>query len=228
MRIVCYNLHGGVGTDGKRDYKRTARMLEHVKADVALLQEFECRPERGGSEKDLEDLAPSHLSHHIPAPTHEEKDGWYGNLILSRYPPSIKPVIHDLSAGEREPRNLMDVRLEFPGRKIRFFNVHLGLAGGERTYQSRKILEILEKESEMPIIFAGDINEWRPYSPVIRTLDRILGPMPCGATFPSRFPTLRLDRVWGKPDHLIKKAETIRTAETKKISDHLPVLIELR
>ncbi len=39
MRVVSWNIHGGVGHDGRRDLGRVARVLADARCDVAALQE---------------------------------------------------------------------------------------------------------------------------------------------------------------------------------------------
>jgi endonuclease/exonuclease/phosphatase family metal-dependent hydrolase len=48
VRIVSYNIHGCVGTDGRRDAERVAAVLEALAPDVVALQEVDSRASRGG------------------------------------------------------------------------------------------------------------------------------------------------------------------------------------
>ena len=39
MRLVTWNIHGGLGRDGRRDLGRVAALLQDMKCEVAALQE---------------------------------------------------------------------------------------------------------------------------------------------------------------------------------------------
>jgi endonuclease/exonuclease/phosphatase family metal-dependent hydrolase len=230
IRVMSYNVHGGKGMDGIRDYSRFHKFMEQQKVDVALFQEFECRASRGGKPEDVKTLQLDPYKHVAFGPTENGSVGWYGNLIISRYPIAGHEV-HDLSVNGLEPRNVMDVRIRIPKiGVVRFLNTHLGLMVGERIKQSRKLVELIEKEIDMglPVILAGDINEWRPYAGLIRAINKILHPVPSGGTYPSRFPRAHLDRMWCYPKNLIDKAVPMRTPDTRKMSDHIPIIADLK
>lgn len=41
LRIMTYNVHNGVGTDGKTDYRRLANVIARDGADVVAVQEVD-------------------------------------------------------------------------------------------------------------------------------------------------------------------------------------------
>src|SRR5688572_23544350 len=45
LKLLTYNIHSGVGRDGKYDLSRIQRILDEEKAAVAALQEIECTPD---------------------------------------------------------------------------------------------------------------------------------------------------------------------------------------
>jgi endonuclease/exonuclease/phosphatase family metal-dependent hydrolase len=71
----------------------------------------------------------------------------------------------------------------------------------------------------------GDINEWKPTSNLLRHLNKLMKKVPCGATFPSFRPLLRLDRVWHDSPFKVT-ARVLREAGVRGLSDHLPLIIE--
>jgi endonuclease/exonuclease/phosphatase family metal-dependent hydrolase len=72
----------------------------------------------------------------------------------------------------------------------------------------------------------GDINEWRGGARLLRHLNTVFTPLPTARTFPSCFPVFRLDRVWAH--HLPNVGvQRIKTPTTRKLSDHLPLLINV-
>ncbi len=230
VRVMSYNVHGGKGIDGVRDYSRFHSLMEKQQIDVALIQEFECRASRGGDpERDLKTLQTDPYFHVAVGETENGKKGWYGNLVVSRYP-IISHEVHDISIDKNEPRNVINVRIKIPRvGVVRFLNTHFGLNIGERIKQAAKVLSLIEKEIDMgiPVILAGDINEWRPYAGLIRGINNILHPVSGGGTYPSRFPRAHLDRMWCYPKNLIEKAVPLRTPETSRISDHLPLIADI-
>ena len=56
MRLVTWNIHGGLGRDGRRDLGRIAALLEDMRSDVAALQEVG-DAHRGNLERELADQA---------------------------------------------------------------------------------------------------------------------------------------------------------------------------
>ena len=56
MRLVTWNIHGGLGRDGRRDLGRIAALLEDMRSDVAALQEVG-DAHRGNVERELADQA---------------------------------------------------------------------------------------------------------------------------------------------------------------------------
>jgi endonuclease/exonuclease/phosphatase family metal-dependent hydrolase len=227
---MSYNVHGGKGLDGVRDYSRIHSLMMQQKIDIALLQEFECRAAKGGSKKDVKALHVDPYTHMMSAPTFNSGEGWYGNMVISRFP-IVGKDIHDITIDGKEPRNVMDLRIKIPRiGVVRFFNPHFGLSVGERVQQYNKLLLLIEKVKDMdtPIIMAGDINEWRPYSGIVRGFNKILHPVPGGGTYPARFPRAHLDRMWCYPGRLIERAIPLRNNETSRFSDHLPLVAHLK
>ncbi len=228
IRLLSYNLHGGVGRDGVRDYARLTDFFEKSGADIVLLQEVETRPSKKGTPEDFQTLCGDY-PYAETATTEVEENGWYGNVILSRFPlDSVK--VTDLAVVGREPRNLMDAQIATPQGPLRVMNTHLGLLASERRTQGQHVLDALEtikKDHHAPLVLAGDINEWRSWTPLLSKLKHALTYKKCGATWPSFCPFMHLDRVWCDPPELIQSIHALRTEETRVYSDHLPVLAEI-
>jgi endonuclease/exonuclease/phosphatase family metal-dependent hydrolase len=123
-----------------------------------------------------------------------------------------------------------------PGGAIHFFNVHLGLQWRERRRQASRLLsaDILRDAAlSYPLVLVGDFNSpWPRVSAVPRWIGRhlrdgaVLGGA-TGATFPSRFPLLRLDRAFVGPAIRVVGAEVFAHPVARLASDHLPVILEL-
>ena len=95
LRILSFNIHGGYDRRGKRDLRRVRDLMEAYDIDIGVFQEIETRPSRGGTVDDILTIAGPERPHHLPALTIKEGEGWYGNLIVSRYP-IVSGIVHDL------------------------------------------------------------------------------------------------------------------------------------
>src|SRR4051812_11157224 len=116
MRLVSWNIHGGLGNDGRRDLDRIAALLKDMRCDVAALQEVG-EPHRTALDGEVADHS-SWLARRL---------GWfvaygpnlilqgrpYGNAILSRFP-IARAHNYDLSVPGREPRGCLRADLELP------------------------------------------------------------------------------------------------------------------
>lgn len=226
IRLLTYNIHGGTGIDRKHDYQRIGAFLKNQAIDIALIQEMDTRPPARSTQQDIEDICTDHFPYFFPAVSVAEKEGWYGNAVLSRYKAQRHDVI-DISVKKREPRNIQEVFFETPEGQLHVMNTHKGLRRGERHQQMAKLDILLQRKSDIPLIVGGDINEWNSYSGALRKLDKSLSAVSTKATFPTIFPLFKLDRLWCRPHTMIKSVRTLKTPETKIFSDHYPVLAEL-
>lgn len=239
LRILCFNIHGGYDTKGNRDLRRLHTLMEKLEIDIGVFQEMETRPSRGGKAQDVDILAGPERPHHLPGPTMKEGKGWYGNLIVSRYP-IIRALVHDLEKKHQvlEPRNAVDALIEAPQGRLRIIGTHLSLTSIMRWWEINNLIKLVnavEDEAKCPVFFMGDFNEWFWSSKLINHLDKLMKPLSCGKTFPSRWPIFRLDRVWcdepyykkGMEMQLDASARVLTEPEVRTLSDHLPVLIEI-
>jgi endonuclease/exonuclease/phosphatase family metal-dependent hydrolase len=227
LRILCYNIHGGYDIWGKRDLVRLHDFMERHDVDIGVFQEIETRASRGGTLQDIQTIAGPSRPYHLPGLALIEGEGWYGNLIVSRYPIE-RGLVHNLDTSpHREPRNAVDALVSTDEGMVRLIGTHLSLSPIERWSEVRNLIRLMERveESEVrPMLVMGDINEWRGTSRLLKYLDDLLMPVPCDKTFPAIFPLFRLDRVWA---HNVKgniRAHCLYDA--KNLSDHLPLLVE--
>lgn len=235
LRILSFNIHGGYDLDGKRDLWRVHRLMDKYNIDIGVFQEMETRPSRGGRAEDIDILAGPDRPYHLSGPTLKEEQGWYGNLLVSRYP-IAQAIVHDLETRPvLEPRNALDALIETPKKMIRVIGTHLSLSSIVRWWELNNLMDLADsvdvKEYETekpPVFFMGDINEWRWPSKLLRHLDEIMTALPCGKTFPSCFPLFRLDRAWYDGPGIKASARVLKTRQTRRLSDHLPVLIDIK
>lgn len=233
IRVATYNVHGCVGADRKHDPARVSRVIAEIDADIIALQEFSYPADVA-----LETRAPvvlSELDHYEcalgPTLARELRHGTrethrYGNLVLTRHP--IREVERiDLSVDRREPRGALAVTVDVDGVELHVLATHLGLSGGERRFQIRKLLEHLDARRAEFCAILGDFNDWLPGRTVARVLDERYGPVATPRSFPARWPILALDRIWVAPRARLQKLFTHDSALAQRASDHLPVVANL-
>ena len=214
LRVASYNVHGCIGTDGRKDAGRIAGVVEELGCDTVGLQEVDYR---------LDYLANRLRMEAVPGLTLLRHDGPFGNALLTRR--KVLAVRRlSFTYSRREPRNALDVDLEVDRETVRVIVTHLGLWPAERRYQVKKILELLRQTPATErVVVLGDINEWLPLSRPLRWLHQLLGHTPAERSFPSRFPVFALDRVWARPRHALLALKAHRSPLAGVASDHLPV-----
>jgi endonuclease/exonuclease/phosphatase family metal-dependent hydrolase len=238
VRIVSWNVHAMIGTDGRHDPERIARVVEELRPDVIGLQEVGAPALPAGVEDPAALLgaltgltsAFGRTMHHRPG-----QPGFpYGNAVLSRHP--IQAVRnYDLSVPGREPRGCVRADVELGNAVVHFFAAQLGLPWRERRRQAAQLLsaDILRDAAlAHPLVLVGDFNSLSNRSVVPRWLRRQL--VDCALavrneapTFPARFPLLRLDHCYVDAALRVVSCEVVRTPSARQASDHLPLLVEL-
>ena len=226
LLLASYNIHIGVGRDGRFHPDRIEAVLRELEADVIALQEVQLGEGTFDMLAHLEEatgyasLAGPTLMH----PTH----GHYGNALLSRHP-ILGHRRLDLSVPGHEPRGALDATIACGnGLSLRVLATHLGLRPTERRYQVRRLLREVNADTHLgPTVLLGDLNEWFLWGRPLRWLHRHFERPPAPNTFPSGWPVIALDRVWVKPRACLRRIEVHRSALARLASDHLPVLAAL-
>jgi len=239
MLLVSWNIHGGLGTDGRHDLGRIAAVLEDLRCDAAALQEVG-DPHRASNENDTADHA-SWLARRLGwyvayGPNLVLKGRPYGNAVLSRFP-IAKAHNYDLSVAGHEPRGCLRADVALPtGHLFHLFNLHLGLSGGERRRQATMLLSadlLRDTALTAPLVVCGDFNMWSPLpGPILRLLRAHLRDAAAELktrkpTWPSRFPLIRLDRAYVDAGVELRGCGVVNDPRSRIASDHLPVWVEL-
>lgn len=227
LTVATYNIHRGIGSDGRFDRTRTIAAVRSLEADIVALQEVDSRPSTVPEDL-FAAISETCGRHAFAAPTLSVAEGSYGNLLLSRWP-IRRAVIVDLSVPFREPRNAIDAIVDVAGSgAVRFVAAHFGLDRRQRRHQVETMAARLETLMDIPTVVLGDFNEWRRSGPVSRLLSQHLTATVTGASFPARFPVWPLDRIWRRRLQHETKARVVRTRVARIASDHLPVVAEFR
>lgn len=240
LRVMTYNVHSCVGMDGKLDAKRVSRVIAQARPDVVALQELDVGRLRT-LHLDQAHLISRYLNmdfHFHPAMHVEEER--YGDAILTHLPHRLikTGILPGLSGKPHlEPRGALWVAIDLHGKEIQIINTHLGLDQRERTAQVEALLgdEWLANETcHDPVVVCGDFNAL-PSSTVCRQLGKQLRDVQIVArnhspknTFPTRFPTLRIDHIFISRGLQITGIEIPNSQIARTASDHLPLVAEFR
>lgn len=226
LRIATYNVHAFVGTDGRCDPERIARVVEELGADVVALQEMTY-----ASDIAMETRSPvvlPILSGYECAlgPTRLRAEHQFGNVLLTRFP--IRDLSRiDLSTKRREARGALHVVLDVHGVEFHVIATHLGLGPGERRVQVQRLVQAAAELSRGRYAVVGDFNDWLPGRSLVRALDDLVGSGGAPKSFPSRWPVLALDRVWAHPRARVLSVKAHTSTLARIASDHLPVVAEI-
>lgn len=241
IRILSYNIHKGF-TIGNTDFilQQIRNAMLEVNADVLFLQEVlgdhndsRCRIPDWETAIQFEYLADTTWPHFAYGKNAVYSEGHHGNAILSKFP-IVEWTNRLISTNRFEQRGLLKARVMIPEleREIILANTHLDLTQGGRDQQARMIIDDLKKDAETPWVLLGDFNDWNKKVAkkieselnVVEAFKTLHGKYP--PTFPSLLPILSLDRVFLNKMKVIK-AVTLKDGHWKKLSDHLPLYVEI-
>ncbi len=240
MRLIIWNIHKGIGARD-RHYApgRIASVLGHYQPDVVLLQEVDDGAPRSGRDPQAQMLAEALEMPHVAfGPNVKLKVGRYGNATLSRHPIAEHRNV-DLTLPMKKRRGALYTKLHAQVRGHRYsvhlFNIHLGLAGMERRWQTKKLVDRvplsgLRRGSR--VIVAGDTNDWAgalPYGSLGRDGFRCVTGIGAKAirTFPSWKPVGALDKIFLRGPVSTHHVFRSRMALAREASDHIPIIVDL-
>ena len=240
LRVMTYNVHSCIGMDGKLSPKRIARVIANYNPDLIALQELDVGRLRTG-EMDQAHLIAQELKmkfHFHPAlEVNEEK---YGDAILSRFPMRLVkagPFPSVPYPSELEPRGALWVEITVGDKQVQLINTHIGLRIIERKVQIEHLLGpgwLGHSDCQTSVILCGDLNTL-PISPLYRKVVSKLddAQKKCNNGRPNNtwfghYPISRIDYIFVSTDLKVTKTNVPRTNMTRKASDHLPLIAEIR
>jgi endonuclease/exonuclease/phosphatase family metal-dependent hydrolase len=245
LRVATYNIHKGVRGVGPRKRLEIHNLglgIEALDADLVCLQEVRLFHQRDAlrfertllgwpDEGQADYLAPEgyEVAYRTNATT---RHGEHGNALLSRWP--IGTVgHHDVSDHRFEQRGLLHVPVLWQGVEVHAVVAHFGLTHASRVRQVERLAEFIAAEvpADAPLLVAGDFNDWgEKLDAPMRAIGlrrACAGGERAQRTFPSAVPLFALDRVYLRGLACIS-ATVPRSAGWSRMSDHLPLLVELQ
>jgi len=244
VRLVSFNIHHGVGDDGRHDLPRLARLLADAEPDVICLQEVDRHFDDRSEHVDQALLLSSALDMTLvwdpsidePPPAGQTERRQYGNALLSRLP-VLSSAVHPLPGGG-EPRSAVRALVGGDGGALWVTTTHLSNSSpADRSAQAAAVAAF----SSEPGVLVGDLNADAdaPELQVLRerfadawdlATDRSdqTGTFSLrrdrGLTHPSRRPRVRIDQVWVSAGVTVTDARVLDGSAT---SDHHPLLVDL-
>jgi len=246
LRLVTFNVHHGVGDDGRHDLVRVARLLDDADADVICLQEVDRHFGRRSEGMDQALLLAEALDRELvwspsidEPPTGDRTERrQYGNAVLSRLPVSGAQV-HRLP-GSGEPRSAVHVGVETADGPVQLVVTHLSSgSAADRAAQAAAVAELAAGPG--PWVLAGDLNADADAPELAVLAERFADAWELaadrsdqagrfslrggrGLTHPARRPRVRIDQVWVSSGVTVTGA---RVLDGTSSSDHHPLLVDL-
>lgn len=245
VRLVTFNIHHGVGDDGRLDLPRLAEVLAATDADVICLQEVDRHYGERSDNVDQALLLARALDMQLAwGPAIDEPRGagnphaQYGNALLSRLPILVSDG--HLLPGGGEPRIALRTMIELDGAALWVTVTHLSTAAGDRALQVAAVAELQTGPMETGVLL-GDLNAV-PGAPELTPLRQrfadaweLAGEREDrsgwriwrhdeGYTFPARSPNRRIDQAWVTDGVAVA---TARVLDGGGASDHLPLMVDV-
>jgi endonuclease/exonuclease/phosphatase family metal-dependent hydrolase len=239
-RLLTYNVHRCVGTDGKLDVGRVAEVIAAQRPDIVCLQEVDVGRARTGGVDQAESLARRlGMAFHFNAALKVEAE-LYGDAILTGLPVRLVksgplPGLPGLRG--LEPRGALWVAVTVGGAQVQIINTHLGLVPREQRAQAEALVGpgwLGSAPPGEPLALVGDFNATRLsrayqiLASALRDARRAAPFARAGPTFPSGMPILAIDHVFVGAGLDIMAVRTPLDPLSRRASDHLPLAVDFR
>jgi endonuclease/exonuclease/phosphatase family metal-dependent hydrolase len=236
IRVLCYNIHYGLGTDGIYDVERLAKVIKQSRPDFVALQEVDVGVKRSGQVHQARRLAELTGMAVRFGPTQHYEGGLFGNAVLTRHEildVLIQPLPYTESTPERTtyPRGAIALTVRTTdNQRLRFISTHFQHNVAEdRVAEAKAINQLFaDGKDSTPTLLAGDMNAKPEEEPIKILLSKWTcaieePPIPSS---PATAPRSRIDYIF------FRTADRFRLLSTKVIdeslaSDHRPVFAEL-
>ena len=241
MRVLQWNLHHGVGTDGKYDINRIATWIANMSPDVVMLNEVEKYTGWGNEDQPAryQSLLESKTGKTWYLLFAQEFGDWSsngkGHVILSKYP---------FAATDRVAisydRVIADARIVVNGRTISLLVTHLDPDSSTRRLAQAKEVTTWALAHPENRILTGDMNAWPDQTSIAEynktyndswtvatskgTAYKYSGLSPDGATKKGRIDYIFYSRGVSNVSTVSSQVYDTRDSSGYMPSDHRPVL----
>jgi len=237
-RIMTYNVHRCVGTDRQLDVERIAAVIADCCADIVCLQELDVRRARTGHVDQAHAIASllgMNVDFYAAMQVEEEL---YGDAILTALPQRrLKGAALPTLGGVPglEPRGALWLEVSLGQARLQVINTHLGLLPGEQHRQVKALAGpkwLGNPRCQDPTILIGDFNftsvtgPYRYLAQHLRDAQRVAGLDRSVKTFPSAFPTIRIDHCFVSRGITIRRVHAPFHPLARLASDHLPLVFD--
>lgn len=242
LRLLSWNLHACIGTDGRLDVARIAALICALKPDVAALQELDAYKERTGWINQWRSLGRAtglsafygaNLMAVADAPPPNAPAGhpgrWvgqYGVAVLTGL--RVRAVENHLltyraeGPGYKEQRGCLEVETDV----ATFLCTHWGLHQEERLGQCRDILALADAALQVgnPAVVLGDLNAVSIAPEIVPLRERFRDAgAGAGPTIPADGPRQRIDYCFVPRAWRVMEAQVLPT----DASDHCGLLVDV-
>ena len=223
VRVMSFNVRGGVGIDNVRDYDRTAAVIRKAGPDIVSVQELDSVTQRSKGKYVLQELALRTGMFGTYAAAIEFQGGKYGIGILSKEKPLQCRRIP--LPGREEARVLLIAEFD----DYLFCAAHFSLTAADAEASVAILREALSGVRK-PVFFAGDLNSV-PESPVITELKKDFKVLndPKKPTCPADEPKDCIDYIFGYTSGGHAYTVVSRQVMDEPVaSDHRPLFADVR
>ena len=223
LSLMTYNIHRGIGKNGKLDLNAVADVIKASNATIIALQEVERHSIRTVFQDQIKQLSVNIDMNYAYGKSINVLNGEYGNGLLSKYPIEEYKV-YDLPSYS-EQRTVLRAVINVEGLKVAIYNTHLGLKESERKEQLDYIMQ-MTSEDELDYILMGDMNTIAVKMSVLteHMKDSALGSKKQQqSTFVEKEVQERIDYIFVSPNMEVKDYDVV----IAEASDHYPVVSEV-
>ncbi|MDE5944263.1 MAG: metallophosphoesterase [Rikenella sp.] len=192
LRIMTYNVRGGMGMDDRRDYDRASAVVRDHRPDICALQELDSITGRNGRTDALQEFAERTGMYGTFARAIDYDGGAYGIGLLSKEKPE---AVKRIALPGREEARVLIVA-EFSDYV--FLATHFSLTEADQSTSVRMVDSIAASYPGRAVFLAGDLN-FTPDSELFKALRRTFLPLNDikQASWPADKPTQTIDYIWG-------------------------------
>jgi endonuclease/exonuclease/phosphatase family metal-dependent hydrolase len=234
LKIMIYNMHHGIGMDGRPNLERIAKLVKEIRPDIVGFNEVDRFFHKRSGFEDQFTWFCSELGLNCAfGAAITRKKGTtvreYGNALFSRFP-IVSHINHGLRARRltiSEPRAVLEAEIDLGYKHfLKIFLTHLSFIPVLRRIQTELVVQRLEAE-DGPSILMGDFNmipgssSWNAISGVCNDATNTVHGRAIN-TFPSIHPVTQKDYIFASQAINIQNVERIET--DRLASDHLPLL----